>query len=152
MEFRKDGYCGLYCGACLIFIKTENGTIDLLAAEMNMSPEELSCYGCKSEKNSPWCATCALKTCARERKFEFCIDCDEYVCEDLRSFIDDPQYPYHLVVERNMERISEEGLEKWLATQEQRWRCPACGQKHAWKDEQCKECGADVSSYLADLK
>lgn len=151
MEFVRDAYCGLYCGACLIFIKTENGTIAELAAEMNMSPEELSCYGYKSEKTSPWCSNCALKTCAREKKLEFCNLCNNYVCNDLQGFIDDPEYPYHLVVQKNLNAIAKNGLEAWLSAQDKRWRCSACGEKTAWKEEQCRSCGAKVSSYKADV-
>lgn len=151
MKFKHDAYCGLYCGACLIFIRTENGTIGEMAAEMNMSPEELSCYGCKSEKNSPWCGTCSIKTCAQEKGMEFCNTCGDYVCRNLQDFIDDSQYPYHLVVQKNLEMIATVGLETWLSAQEQRWRCQACGEKQAWKEVTCRKCGAEVRNYEADL-
>jgi hypothetical protein len=141
MLYRLDGYCGLNCGACPALLGTQAGT------------EVRPCHGCKSDKIDPqrYCATCAIKVCARGRGFEFCIECpDLESCDLLQKFIADEKWPYHQGVMNNMKFIKREGLTKWLDVQEQRWRCALCGTAHSWWDETCPHCGAVVASYLAD--
>jgi hypothetical protein len=140
MEYVKDGYCGLYCGACPLMLATIAGTAE--------SP----CYGCKSELPAGHCATCAIKSCARERGYEFCYECAELDgCEKMHAFMVDPQWPYHQAVLTNFDFIEAEGQPAWLDAQDKRWRCAACGESHSWWDEACKNCGQPVASYKADL-
>ena len=46
--------------------------------------------------------------------------------------------------------IRRDGLAKWLAGQEKRWRCANCGTPHSWWDETCPQCGQAVVSYQTD--
>lgn len=140
MELKLDGYCGLYCGACPVMLGTKAGT------------EANACHGCKSEKPAGFCAECGIKACARGRGYEFCHECGELqTCERIRQFMADEKWPYHQGVMKNLEIISRDGVERWLAEQERRWRCAECGAAHSWWDETCRECGQAVSSYKADL-
>lgn len=140
MEFRLDGYCGLYCGACSMVLQTKAGTA------------EKTCYGCKSEGPAGHCATCAIKACAKGKGYEFCIECPQVkTCELMLHFINDPQYPNGLCVMKNMQRIQTVGVPAWLAEQEKRWRCGACGLSYFWYDETCPHCGQPVASYKADI-
>ena len=151
MEFHKDGYCGLYCGACPNLLATENGTVDELANIRNKPPEEIVCYGCKSERVTPWCTICNIKQCAREKGYEFCGECPEMPCDILTNFIEDQNYPYHLGVMKNLKTIGEQGVAAWLEEQDSRWRCTQCNTKFAWQDEMCSSCGSPVANYKADL-
>jgi len=85
--FQREGYCGLYCGACPKFLASENDT-----------QEDTRCQGCKSAVVAGWCQTCTLKACARNKGLAFCGECDLYPCADLQAFIDDVRYPYHSLV------------------------------------------------------
>lgn len=151
MEFKRDGYCGLYCGACPNMLATELGTLDALAAARQSTPEEQACLGCKSGKTAPFCTTCQIKQCAKDKGFEFCFECDDLPCSLLTTFMEDERYPYHLGVMANLEAIRSDGVQVWLKSQESRWRCPGCGAKFSWQDETCSACGKAVSSYRADL-
>jgi predicted RNA-binding Zn-ribbon protein involved in translation (DUF1610 family) len=151
MEFRRDGYCGLYCGACPNLLATEHGTLEGLAKIRQTKPEESICYGCKSEKVTSWCTTCAIKLCAQNKGYEFCFECDELPCDKMTTFIEDERCPYHLGVMKNLDFIRQNSVEAWLQAQDARWRCPECGTKFAWQDETCKNCGSAVSNYKADL-
>lgn len=151
MEFRRDGYCGLYCGACPNLLATEHDTLDALADIRRSKPEDQICFGCKSGKTAPFCTTCRIKQCARDKGFEFCFECDSFPCDILTAFIEDNQYPYHLGVTKNLSAIHEDGVKAWLEYQESRWRCSACGAKFAWQDETCSTCGKPVSNYKAEL-
>jgi hypothetical protein len=145
--FQRDGYCGLYCGACPHFLASENGTLEQLAAEKNTLPENIRCHGCKSAVVSGWCSICTLKQCARSKGLEFCDACDQYPCTDLQAFIDDPLYPYHQLVPQDLKTIRQKGLEVWLTEQDARWRCPACGNKHSWHDTICPVCGGPARNW-----
>ena len=151
MEFIRHGYCGLYCGACPVFLATESDELEKLAAEMKMNPKELACYGCKSEQVAVFCRECVLKTCSREKGYEFCGHCQQHPCQDIQNFYLDSEYPYHEPVPKNHDEIAACGLEEWLKKQDSRWRCTKCNNKFAWKDDKCPCCGENVASYREDL-
>ncbi len=140
MDFVLHGYCGLYCGACP----------KMLSAKAGAGGD--TCYGCKSERPTGYCAVCGIKACARSKGHGFCNECSEYgACELMQNFLRDANWPYQRAASDNMESIRRSGLTKWLETQEQRWRCGSCGASYSWWDETCPRCGQAVASYKADL-
>ncbi len=150
MDFQREGYCGLYCGACPVLLATEKRErVDPL--QNAQLPAEQVCFGCKSEKSTPWCTDCALKHCARSKGFDSCAQCDEVPCEPMTRFVEDPQWPYHKAVPKNWRLIREQGMAEWSRDQAVRWQCPSCGAPFAWRDETCAQCGNPVSNYTADL-
>lgn len=151
MDYKLDGYCGLYCGACPVLIANQDDTLETLAERFGMEIEALRCAGCKSAKTAAFCTDCGLKRCARDRGFDFCFECRELPCEPFIAFRDDVKYPYHLATPKNLARIQEVGVETWLEEQDSRWRCPACGTRFAWQEETCRACGSAVPNYQADL-
>jgi ribosomal protein S27AE len=151
MEYRYDTYCGLYCGACPVLVANQKGTIEELASRNDMDPADFVCAGCKSDTLASFCADCRFIPCAREKGVEFCVDCDEYPCENLTGFRDDER-AHHSVVTKNLDRLKEVGLEAWLAEQDERWKCGACGARFAWYDEECPECGIGTYDARAEEK
>jgi hypothetical protein len=135
MEFIQDGYCGLYCGACPDFLDTQAGMVR-------------KCCGCKSNINNPeWCSICNIKSCARERKIDFCYQCGEYPCIKLKSFIEDINYPYHQEVTGYMKIIEREGKDIWAEKMKTRWSCQKCKRAVSWWEPTCKECGEKLNGY-----
>ena len=60
------------------------------------------CDGCRTENGRLFsaCRTCRIRNCARERGFENCAFCPEYVCKNLKEFyIKDPS------AKANLDRI-----------------------------------------------
>ena len=70
-KFRFDTYCGLYCGACLVLGANQKNEVEQVAKEWKMQPEEIKCFGCKTETNSIFCIDCEIKLCAQKKKVEF---------------------------------------------------------------------------------
>jgi len=141
MEYRYDSYCGLYCGACPALVGTARGQAAELAKEEKMTVEDVSCAGCKSDVTAVYCRDCDLRACARARGVEFCFDCGDYPCVQLTGFRRDKS-PHHSVIFKNLNAIREGGAAAWLAEQERRWRCAACGERFTWYDRACEKCGA----------
>jgi hypothetical protein len=136
MEFILEGYCGLYCGACPDLLETKAGTA------------QNKCCGCKSKINNPgWCSKCNLKACAKDKKIEFCFQCNEYPCEKLKYFINDINYPYHKEVPHYMKMIEKEGKDIWLEKMKRRWSCPKCNTSISWWQQSCPGCGEKINGY-----
>ncbi|MGQ9706357.1 MAG: DUF3795 domain-containing protein [bacterium] len=142
-KYRYDTYCGLYCGACDALVATQEGRIDELAMSWESPPEDVVCYGCKTERVARCCNECLIRGCAINKKVEFCFQCDDYPCDLLVSFRDD-RSPHHSIVLKNLREISENGVEIWLDSQRQRWSCPGCGKRFSWYDKFCSQCGSGL--------
>ncbi len=140
MKAIYDSYCGLYCGACPVLVANETGTVEKRAVEWKMKPEELRCFGCRSDTTAVFCTDCRIRLCAGEKRLGSCLECDEYPCTKLTAFRDD-EHPHHSVVIRNLEKIRDKGLEAWLEEQGKRWSCTGCGTRFTWYDKQCGKCG-----------
>jgi hypothetical protein len=138
----RAAYCGLYCGACPVFLATraEGG---LLAEDGAL----LACDGCRSSRLPPWCAECALKACAREKKLGFCGECSEYPCAPYVGFRDAAQYPYHTECPAYLEAIKAEGWQAWLASMERKWSCPDCSKPASWWDQVCPSCKISMPGF-----
>lgn len=106
-----SAYCGLYCEACPTYIATANG-----------EDTEEKCKGCKSDTLGTWCAMCNLKACAKEKGHEFCYECSDYPCQDLITFKEDTDYPYHDDVLEHLAMIKDVGEEKWREVMDQKYR------------------------------
>jgi len=80
--------CGLFCEACNLFIATQEDPARLkrLAARFQVSEEDAKCQGCRSEKRGPYCRICKMFSCAAERGIDFCSECEDYPCNDLKQF------------------------------------------------------------------
>jgi len=128
--------CGLDCNRCAGF---ENGEIKQLSSRLiqllsgygrlaklraNTDPvfagypqfEEIlsllsqgTCNGCRGD-NSRCPMTCAAKTCHKEKKVDFCFQCNEYPCEKQQDFL-------RKVWEKNNDRMKEIGISEFYYEQ-----------------------------------
>lgn len=145
MEERYDAPCGIYCGACFVLTARKRGNLDEIAKMWDCKPEQLECFGCKSAQVSESCRPCKIRPCAESRGNEFCIECNEYPCELIKSFSAyKTQKPHLALVFRDLDTIKTKGLSAWLEEQSVRWSCKECGTSFSWYDEVCKKCGAKL--------
>lgn len=107
--------------------------------------KELTCHGCKTSVRAVYCARCPIRACAVARGVEFCFQCGDYPCAKLLAFRDD-EHPHHSAVLRNLERLREVGLDRWLDEQVARWSCPTCHRSFSWYEERCLACGGRLTS------
>src|SRR5512146_2144059 len=110
---RLAAVCGLFCPSCTIFIGREDpGRLEVIGARVQKAVEELQCEGCRSDKRCFYCREkCKMTKCASEKGVEFCGECNEYPCEDLKAF--QAEMPHRIELWKAQSRIREAGYEKW---------------------------------------
>ena len=62
--------CGLYYGACGIYLATQQNDIEKLtryAAMLKQPLSETRCEGCRSDRKTAYCNNCFMIKCSREK-------------------------------------------------------------------------------------
>lgn len=138
--------CGLFCPACSLYIGTSEkpDRLKAMARRMNRPVEDLECQGCRAEKRSFFCRNiCKMSSCAAEKGIEFCGECDEYPCLELKAF--QAERPHRIELWEAHQRIREVGYETWYAEMVEHYSCPECGTINSAYDASCHQCGATPS-------
>ena len=85
--------CGLYCGACGVYIATRDKNEKLKAIMGNLygtKPEETECLGCMqpnpAKKIVGFCRICAIRNCTKSKGFYSCHQCEEWPCSRIENF------------------------------------------------------------------
>ena len=108
--------CGLFCPACTIYIGTteEPARLKVLAQRMQRPVEELQCNGCRTEKRCFYCRSiCTMAKCAAEKGVDFCGQCPEYPCKDLKSF--QAATPHRIELWKSQERIKDSRIRNMVS-------------------------------------
>jgi ribosomal protein L37AE/L43A len=148
-----DTYCGLYCGSCSILRYGETGRADVFVECCGVVPrQEMRCGGCKSDQLYPGCRACDLRECARKKGVERCFECREYPCRSFSGWQSAAKLVPHVgQVGANVAAMRRDGVDAWLAAQEQRWACPGCGARFSWYAKTCGECGRSLAGQSYEL-
>lgn len=144
--------CGLFCPACTLYIGTtenEPHRLEAVSKIYGTAAEDWACHGCRSDKRSYFCQNkCKMVDCAKEKGIDFCGECDEYPCDELREF--KAQRPHRIELWEAQERIKDLGYVQWFSEMEEHFACPACRTINSAYDLQCRKCGEDPScGYVA---
>lgn len=147
--------CGLFCPSCNLFIGTREDSerLKTLARRLQRPTTELECHGCRTDKRSFFCReNCKMASCAAEKGIDFCGECREYPCSELKDF--QSQMPHRIELWKNHERIKEVGYEKWYREMIEHYSCSECGTINSTYDlVGCRKCGATPSNaYVREHK
>lgn len=145
--------CGLYCGACTLFIATKEDPARLkkLSERFQLSEEVMKCYGCRSDKRGPYCQTCKMFSCAADRGIEFCSECEDYPCNDLKQF--QSERPHRIELWNDLKQIRDTGYKNWLKKIKDNYTCSKCHSINSAYDIKCRKCGGEPSCrYVAKHK
>jgi hypothetical protein len=138
--------CGLFCPACTVFIAStdEPARLKALSDRFGARTEDMECHGCRSDKRGLYCnKVCKMTRCAAEKGVDFCGQCPEYPCAELKTF--QSQMPHRLELWEAHARIKEVGYETWYAEMIKQYSCSTCGTINSAYDLKCRECGATPS-------
>ena len=144
-ERRFAAVCGLFCPGCTVYIAVHHDPARLtaLARMWGRDEESLLCDGCRADRRSHYCRACHMFRCASDKGLEFCGDCDEYPCGELKAFQE--EMPHRLNLYRDLERIRAIGWEDWFEEKKAYYTCPECGEINSAYDLQCRSCGRTPS-------
>jgi hypothetical protein len=141
--------CGLYCGVCAIYIAHKTNNVRFKQALFPVykafakSIEDISCTGCLSDGIIfPVCRVCAIKKCTQDKGIKGCYQCDEFPCKYINNF---PIPVGKKVILRSIPAWRELGTEKWVEQEEERYRCPECGNKLFRGAKKCNNCKIAVN-------
>ncbi len=158
--------CGTYCGACPAYLAKH--TTDEQIRQKRISPEPteaqpgippsgwmkgLLCDGCLSGGQlAGHCQSCSIRLHALEKQNDArCTDCEELPCYRMTNLINMGDYLHRQEYLPNLQKIREMGVQEWIKYEEERWRCPQCGNPMSWYDAECIKCGAPRSERLFTL-
>lgn len=156
-DFQPDkqlaAVCGLFCPSCMIYIASHSTPErrQKIADGMQRPVESMVCEGCRSDQRYVYCQSCKMSACAAEKGFDFCSECADYPCDELKQF--QAERPHRLELWQSLERIKEAGYETWFAEMLEHYACPACETINSAYQLTCQECGTSPSSaYVAEHK
>jgi hypothetical protein len=143
----RIAYCGLYCGACKIFMATAKNELEGIADITKIPVDYLECRGCRTEKINLCCMNCGIRRCCIRKEISSCSECGEFPCSVLIAFEAD-EHPHHHGVIGSLRELSDKGTEEWLKQQNHRWSCESCHTPFHWYEKNCTTCGREVSGYI----
>jgi hypothetical protein len=141
--------CGLYCGACGVYIATQENDEKIrekFSKAFGSPVAETRCMGCLSDNHDDifsYCKVCPIKTCVKDRKIEGCFQCGDFPC----SFIDNfPVEEGKRVILRSIPIWKKLGTEKWLEQEVKRFQCSSCGTPFYRGGKFCRKCKAPLQT------
>ncbi len=106
--------CGMNCSICLGFQRERN-----------------VCKGCRNNEGQKTKTrlNCIIKNCTyfQETDSLFCYDCPKYPCARLKQLDKRYRTKYHMSMMENLGNIKLLGKEKFMESENERWKCPECG-------------------------
>ncbi len=152
--------CGLYCGACGVYIATRDGNEKFKATMGNLygtAPEETECLGCMQsdppEKIYGYCKSCQIRDCVKAKGYYSCHQCREWPCSLIENF----NLATGLRVMKRTIPIwrncvagqgDEKGSIEWARSELERYHCPSCGKPLFRGAQRCRNCKTPVADEL----
>jgi hypothetical protein len=152
--------CGLYCGACGVYIATRDGNEKFKTVMGNLygtQPEETECRGCMQsdppKKLYGFCKLCKIRDCVRSKEYYSCHQCADWPCTMIKNF---GLATGRRVMERTIplwrDKVRAHGDEKgsveWARAECERYHCPSCGQPLFRGAQRCRACKKPVADEL----
>jgi len=153
--------CGLYCGACPMYLATQEKDETRMksilqqfsSGQRKFAMEDLLCDGCiAGGRVAAFCLKCGIRDCAAKKTDgKRCAGCSDFACSRITGFNNDGMV-HHSEVLSNLRQLQKMGIRQWAKYEEERWRCPQCGNAMSWYDAECSKCRAKRSDRLFALK
>lgn len=152
--------CGLYCGACGVYIATRDGNKKFRAIMGNLygtKPEETACLGCM-QPDPPkqlygLCKGCKIRDCVTSKGHYACHQCEEWPCDLIENFglaTGVRVMKRTIPIWRAMvaEHGDEKGSVEWARAECERYHCSSCGEPLFRGAQRCRACKKQVADEL----
>jgi hypothetical protein len=121
--------CGMNCKICIAFF----------GYTMSGKKRRMKCIGC-----SPSGKSCAhlKKYCKKltKKEIEYCYECNDFPCKQIHKLDDKYRKRFDMSMIANLRYIKENGMEKFLQKQEEKYKCPKCGGIICVHNGKCYSC------------
>ena len=136
--------CGMNCNICSSYLAMKNDV-------MGQGIKVRGCAGCRPRRNKP-CSFTKRCDLLKNKQVKFCYECSQFPCEKLKSL--DRRYVahYHMSEIENLNYIKENGMEKFLEREGEKWRCPECGGVISCHNGICYSCGREKLKVLDEFR
>lgn len=120
--------CGMNCAICIGHMRDKN-----------------KCLGCRGvDENKPkGCRTCIINSCQtlKKNKMLYCSDkCEEFPCTKLKNLDKRYRVKYGMSMIENLENINKFGINKFVKSEQKRWKCKKCGELLCVHRDSCLKC------------
>lgn len=128
--------CGMNCAICSSYLARQH---DLRKQGIMRS----YCAGCRPRGKN---CTHMKNHCDLVGKglVKYCYDCPDFPCRRLKALDKRYRTNYRMSMIENLEFIRENGVEKLLEKEAEKWRCPNCGGVICCHNGICFECGLEL--------
>jgi hypothetical protein len=124
MKAKHIAPCGMNCGICMAFLREKN-----------------RCEGC-------WYPECRHKKCSirscENLKGKYCFNCSTFPCRRLKNLDARYRKKYGMSMLENLEAIRNNGIRKFVKSENGRWACPHCGGTINVHRHNCSACGKPI--------
>ena len=127
--------CGMNCGICSGYLALRN---DLKSKGVGMP----YCTGCRPRNKQ-----CAFlkKRCdlLLNNRISYCYECHEFPCTNLSRIDKRYRASFRMSMISNLEYIRENGIDKFLNEESEKWKCPDCVKAICCHNGICFNCGLE---------
>jgi hypothetical protein len=130
--------CGMNCRLCISYQASKNKL-------KNKGFNRKYCEGCipRGENCTHMGDSCEI---LRTGAVRFCFECGKFPCKRLKALDKRYRTKYHMSMIENLEFIRDQGIERFLKKEDEKWKCITC------KDVICCHNGLCLSCDLETLK
>lgn len=124
--------CGMNCGICRAYLAYIHGV-------PTKRRKVTHCAGCRPRAKNCY----VIRGCPKLRKHEIdsCTQCDTGLCKNLAHLDKRYRERYKMSMVENLKELKTHGIETFLKIQQEKYRCPNCGDVVCVHDESCYSCG-----------
>lgn len=124
--------CGMNCQLCSGYLAYKNDV-------KNKGMRTSYCIGCRPRNKN-----CAFlkKRCnlIQDGKIQYCYECNQFPCERLQHIDNNYRNRYRMSMVENLKYIKENGMQQFLTREEEKWKCPDCGDTICCHNGICYNC------------
>jgi hypothetical protein len=122
--------CGMNCRLCVAYFGYT------ISGKKRKKP----CIGCRpTNRNCAFIKKCCEKLSKKE--VNYCFECDDFPCEPLKKLDKRYRERFKMSMIDNLNFIKENGMKKFLKSQQEKYRCENCGGVICVHTDKCYECG-----------
>lgn len=119
--------CGINCRICMAYMR-----------------DRKPCPGCLGDDSlkTKVRVLCRIKNCEKmaNSKEKYCFVCDSFPCARLKNLDKRYRAKYGMSMIENLENIKKIGLKHFIQNEEEKWKCPQCGELLCVHKPQCPYC------------